>query len=500
MATAATGLAWILSLPWLNSKALWIDEADSFFFAQQPVRTILFGLCDPHPPAYYLLLKAMIALGHSEFHLRFPSAVAATLAVPLLYAAARRLAKLLKATQPIRVAVLSAFLLASAPLHIWYAQEARMYALVLTLGLVSFVLTLQLLAAPSTKTVVGYVIAATIALLIDQSSILPLLLANLVWLWIETDRPSFPRRELAIWITLQVIAGSIFLVWWSHALYPSMSDGGRLYQLTMIMHVLQRLGLPVSLSAVQSLFLTAGITIGLTFGILFWRAMQRRARLKSSQALAIAILVAFALVTMGAAVPRLFTVKRLLLGLLPGLVFASAWSLRQLRGRNWQLALVIITCVGLSVMNSVLVPKGPWRTITTWLETQVAPDDVIWVDALAVPALTYYYKGDEEIQVLHATDLEALETEWTLQQSSGAGRLWLVILTDPYRNLLNYLSQDATQTAIVTAKWPGVTIQAYDTTLLAATAPLVTEDPPAWLLTWPSPLDPACQIKDNNTH
>ena len=97
----------------LDAKSLWSDEGLSLRRAEQPLSLIFKNLnlipVDPnyydgseegrialspdlHPPLYFLMMHFWIRMaGESEFALRFPSAVAATLALPLLYALARRL-------------------------------------------------------------------------------------------------------------------------------------------------------------------------------------------------------------------------------------------------------------------------------------------------------------------------------------------------------------------------------------------------------------------------
>jgi len=87
---------------------------------------------DIPPPLSYLLLHAWIQLfGDDEPVVRSLSVLFGVLAVPLIYGVAwqllrRRLAGLL-----------AALLLAVSPLHIWYGQETRMYALLTFLCLLS---------------------------------------------------------------------------------------------------------------------------------------------------------------------------------------------------------------------------------------------------------------------------------------------------------------------------------------------------------------------------
>ena len=171
-------------LPGLGHKSLWIDEADSVYFAEHPWPALLFQLCDPHPPGYYALLKLTITLaGASEFAVRLPSALAGILAIAALARLTRelRLPKVYAARLRIRP-WLPAALLALAPLQVWYAQEARMYALVTLLGLGSGIFVARLTRRWRWPDAAGYTILATAATLTDQSALPVLLGINLLWL------------------------------------------------------------------------------------------------------------------------------------------------------------------------------------------------------------------------------------------------------------------------------------------------------------------------------
>jgi mannosyltransferase len=145
----------------LGAKSLWSDEGLTLRRAEQPLSLVFRNLnlipVDPnyydgsdeegtvisspdlHPPLYFLMMHLWIRVaGRSEFALRFPSVVAATLTLPLLYALARRL---LSEEAGLWAALLGAF----SPFYLWYAQEARMYAWVVVLSLASVYTLLPLL-------------------------------------------------------------------------------------------------------------------------------------------------------------------------------------------------------------------------------------------------------------------------------------------------------------------------------------------------------------------
>ena len=138
---AAVTLALLLPLP-LLTQSLWIDEASSVWFARLPVADLLFHLCDPHPPGYYLLLKGWLVFGETEAWLRLPSLLASVATVALTAQAGR-------AILGARVGALAALLVATFPLQSWYAAEVRMYAVAQALGVALLLLTWRFLSLPA---------------------------------------------------------------------------------------------------------------------------------------------------------------------------------------------------------------------------------------------------------------------------------------------------------------------------------------------------------------
>jgi 4-amino-4-deoxy-L-arabinose transferase-like glycosyltransferase len=133
-------LAFALRVYGLPAQSLWYDEGVSWYMTRMPLPALtVWTANDIQPPLYYYLLWPWVRLaGTSEFALRFPSVFFGTLTVPLLWVMARRLLGK-------RAAWLSVLLLTLSPLHVYYAQEARMYTLLTFLGLMSSFLLLRML-------------------------------------------------------------------------------------------------------------------------------------------------------------------------------------------------------------------------------------------------------------------------------------------------------------------------------------------------------------------
>jgi mannosyltransferase len=125
LAVIALGLASLARLPRLTWYSLDVDEAFSLYWARVPLFKLTADLLtlrgDPHPPAYYALLKPWVALlGENEIGLRLFSVLSGILFVALVY----RLGKELFSAQ---VGGTAALLAALAPPLVYESLDARMY-------------------------------------------------------------------------------------------------------------------------------------------------------------------------------------------------------------------------------------------------------------------------------------------------------------------------------------------------------------------------------------
>ena len=106
----------------INKQSLWLDEAASWWFATGPLVRALHSEFT-NPPLYYTLLYLWVHLfGTSEVALRGLSVIPSVASVWFTYRLAWKLFSQ-------GVAVLSAGYMAVSTFQIYYAQEARCYAL-----------------------------------------------------------------------------------------------------------------------------------------------------------------------------------------------------------------------------------------------------------------------------------------------------------------------------------------------------------------------------------
>ena len=152
---AAVALALAVRLWGLDKESFWFDEAYSVALARYPVR--LSSLVELVGPVYTLFLHGWLYLGDTDWLVRLPSALFGTATVYVIY-------RLGEALWDAEVGLLAAFFLALSPLHVWYSQEARMYALATLLAAIGTWLFWRSLQEGRSRYLPGYVLAMVLAL------------------------------------------------------------------------------------------------------------------------------------------------------------------------------------------------------------------------------------------------------------------------------------------------------------------------------------------------
>ncbi len=129
---ALLAIVLLLRVIGLGHQSLWVDEADSFSYAKpDSPMTLRHIVANLHGPLHAIILHYWIKLaGTSEAALRFPSLVASVAAWIAFWFFARR-------AWGLRIAWIGGVLLAVAPFHIWYAQEARNYAFMILFAILA---------------------------------------------------------------------------------------------------------------------------------------------------------------------------------------------------------------------------------------------------------------------------------------------------------------------------------------------------------------------------
>ena len=196
-ALAAGGL--VLRL--LASRGIWLDEATSIQQAQMPLGDMLelMRSTDVHPPLHPVVLWGTVrVLGAGELAVRAPSLLAATALIPLLYVVGREL-------YDRRAGYAAAALGAVAPFAVWYAQEARMYALFMVFALLALYFQVRVLRDGSrSRDWIGYALAAAALVYTQYFGLLFVAVQQLAFL-VAVARGHLPVGRTLAWNVLPVL-------------------------------------------------------------------------------------------------------------------------------------------------------------------------------------------------------------------------------------------------------------------------------------------------------
>jgi len=192
---------------WTRS-ALWLDEALTVDIARLPLREIPTYLRETGaPPLYYVLLHFWMGIaGHSDIAVRSLSGVLSVATLPVAWFAGRRIAG--KGAAWGLVAVL-----ATAPFAVYYATEARMYALVMFLTACGLVAVGRALERPRPLNLAALVVVVA-ALLYTQYWAVYLTGALGIWLVWQAWRGRPEWRQPARWMIGSVVIGALLFIPW----------------------------------------------------------------------------------------------------------------------------------------------------------------------------------------------------------------------------------------------------------------------------------------------
>src|SRR5581483_10632015 len=187
------------------NQSLWLDEATSALTTKMSLRYFFFQFItgDFHPPLYYLTLRPWSTLfGSSEIALRSLSVLFGTATIYLVYLIGRKMFNE-------EVGIITALLLATSSLHVYYSQEARMYSMSAFLVCLAIYLFLKISKAKSSPK--DWIIFSLIIGLIGLTDYLSLLILPVFWIFaILTKQKSQWWKKFSI---SQFVSVALLLPW-----------------------------------------------------------------------------------------------------------------------------------------------------------------------------------------------------------------------------------------------------------------------------------------------
>lgn len=200
---------------------LWLDEAQTVAIARLPLGDLVEGLRhDGAPPLFYAMLHLwMSVFGDGDLAVRFLPGLFGVLALPLTWAAGRRLGG------P-AVAWSALILVAVSPFAVRYSTEARMYSLVVVLVLVGYLAVTELIERPRSRRAQIATGLVTGALLLTHYWALYLVLVTGVTLLVVARRgPSQARDGARRGLAAMAVGSLAFVPWLPAFLYQARHTG-----------------------------------------------------------------------------------------------------------------------------------------------------------------------------------------------------------------------------------------------------------------------------------
>ncbi len=167
--SAITVVAAAIRLHAFDRASLWLDEGSTVYFSRLPWADVLGfrGGYDTHPPLYYALVKATSLVVGDVDAGRLVSVAGGTLSVLLLLMVADRLAGR-------NVALAAGVCAATAPLLVWYSQEARQYETTSVAVVAAYLALVAYYRRPRIWVAIGYLFAVVTSMYLDYSAVFAL--------------------------------------------------------------------------------------------------------------------------------------------------------------------------------------------------------------------------------------------------------------------------------------------------------------------------------------
>jgi hypothetical protein len=398
----------------LNRQSLWFDEADVVVRAQRPLGEVLrtFTAAGENGPVYNLFLWLWIRVaGVSEIAVRFPSAVAGAIAIPLIYMLGKRIAG--------RTAgLVAAGLLAVNPYHVWYSQEAKMYAFVVVLALLSSLVLIEALNRNTWSTWIPYIVITSLMFYTHVTTVLIFVAQSLFvlatlktwqgrrrrWL-ISVAALTLPYIPIALW-AWTVVGGGARL--WQPAV--TLWDAVRIVG---VKFAANRSDLVIEQRSSILLLLLALCGAGTLLAKQRWRASGI-----FLLALTVIPILGIYLVSIRNSV---FSDRYVIVALPTYLILAAAGVVVLWRSRwLWPVgvvALVMMTSYSWATLRDVNLStdaeKEDWRSAYALIADQAQPDDVILLHpGYMLTTYQYYSQRDDRLKPYEVATIPTFRVNW----------------------------------------------------------------------------------------
>lgn len=439
----------ILRITSLN-QSFWLDEAINVLAAKNYSFLGMiteYARADFHPPGWFMLLWFWTKFfGYSEIAVRIPSIIFGLLTIYIVYLIGQKL-------HSKNLGLFSALILAINPLHIYYSQEARMYAMATLAVSINIFLFIKLLKGDK----VNYFSLILINFLILMSDYVAYFIFPAQFIFLLF----FKRREILKRWLLALVSAAALSIWWipiflsqldigsiASAKLPAwkLIVGGFDYKtvpLTFIKFIIGRISYSDKL-----IYAVVLLPISALFLFLLWRGIKFIKGFGRSLILCW-IFIPVLLATFASMIIPIYSYFRLLF-ILPGFLILIPLGILSFKSKIKYGFLVVVLLIELfSALIYLLKPlyqREDWRGLVNFLKPKENAV-VLFESSDTLPPFDYYAKGQintrgglRNFPARNSNDVIDLEN---LSQNSKEIYLvdYLVEIADPSRLIAKKLDE-----------------------------------------------------------
>lgn len=199
---ALIALAALLRFWHLGAKSLWLDETITAWLAQAPSHVFTHALWrggEGNMSLYYVIMRAWVQLGSTEWMLRSLSVLMGIAVIPIFFILGKHLFGS-------RVGLIAALLLTINACHVAYSQEARSYTLFFLLAILSSYLFVRAIESGRSRDYIAYAVISALAVYSHFFALLLVAAQGTSLLALPRERVRWLNLLLAA-IVLAVLAG-----------------------------------------------------------------------------------------------------------------------------------------------------------------------------------------------------------------------------------------------------------------------------------------------------
>ena len=445
----------------LGTQSIWLDEASSYYMSYGNSVSWVWtnAMADRHPPLHFLILHFVSIFSSSEFMLRLPSAIFGILTIPVIY-------KIGESLFGKKEGLISAFILSISSIHIFYSQEARMYAQMVLFSIASLYFLYRAYKENKNWMWAGFVVSASLGFYSFYYTIF-VLVPEIIFYIIIQLKDSFKSRRIVISdlknVRLFVLSMFVFLILVSPVLMPFISQSISRASETPTWGMGQSSDFVIIILKQYSTYTNTSYVFLLLFLIGFIASIFNKSQREQAMLLGLMFVIPFmASYILAAKMP--FS-PRYLLFILPIYILAISRGITGIANFMYQIpssgidksktsrvaAMLMLTClialVCLQPLSSYYSTpqKNDWRTVSNYFHDVTNSGDVIvsLPGYMGKPLKFYYdYSGTQSNSAYSAENLETINLEYENV------RIWYVVTWDisaanPEGDALNWLGQNA---------------------------------------------------------